>query len=207
MMKIYKLLFFSIFILGVVLFPQRVHANEGKFSIMQSSVDCEGVSVWQSGAYQITGICSGLVYPYHDQLTGYALWVQPDTGGAPVRVASIDRGLISASTNQRFTGMFVTAESSSNPRSPSSYRIVSGNLTLFNFPLPYQNQTNNQGVVQTQAQTGHTVTPTPTMGALSANSIQSPFKTGSIALLVLAGVIVVMVFGIMYFVKSRSSGA
>jgi len=206
MMRIHTLLFFSIFIVGVAMFGQGVSANEGKFSIMQSSVDCEGISVWQSGAYQITGICSGLVYPYHDQLTGYALWVQPDTGGSPVRVTNIDRGILSGPVNTRFTGMFVTAESSVDPRSPSSYRIVTGNLTLFNFPLPYQNQTGNQRVIQTQAQTGNTVTPTSTPNSVSTNSIQSPFKTGPITVLVLAGVIVIAVFGIMHFVRSRSSG-
>jgi len=206
-MKKYIVAFFYVCIIGIVMFPGEVRANEGKFSIVESSVDCEGVSVWKNQAYQITGLCSGLVYPYHDQMTGYALWVVPDTGGSPVRVTNIDRGIISGPTEKRFTGMFVTAESSVDPRSPSSYRIVTGNLTLFNFPLPYQNQTGNQEVAQTQKQTVSAVTPTLTPSLLSTNAIQSPFKTGSIVLLVLAGVIGIVVFGIMYFMRSKSSAA
>jgi hypothetical protein len=192
--KYYQIFITVITVVLIMVMPGKAHANEGRFSLKNSYVDCEGISIWQGSTYQISGKCNGLVYPYHDQLTQYSLWVIPDAGGNPKWISNIDKGLITGNTVNKFTGMFVTAESDSGPQNPSSTQIVSGNLDLYNFPLPYQNQV-NQPDQSNQNQVVSPITPTPAIATSSAFSTfaASRFITFPVLIIVAIAVVIIVI--------------
>lgn len=191
-----KFIWLIVIALGFLMIPYKISANEGNFSLKNNYVDCEGISIWLDNAYEISGKCSGLVYPYHEQLSHYILWIQSDSGGKPIRISGIDQGVFNGTSSVRFTGMFVTVETESVPNNPGSTVIVSGNLSLFNFPLPYQGQ-NNQTVTPNQnvPVVGVTLIPTPSTATSSGKFDISRF---AVLPLVLIGFIVLVIIAIIY---------
>ncbi len=123
-------------ILGLfILTTSVVEAKEGRFSLT-GSASCEGISIWDSSRYQISGRCENLAYPYSEQLDTYILWVRLDDGSEIKRIDTIDRGIIDGSFNTRYNSLFITAEEQSSPKTPSSFEIARGSIESFNFSEP-----------------------------------------------------------------------
>lgn len=115
------------------IFTSQVQAGEGRIKLVDGNVICEGISVWRDNRYQIFGRCSGMTYPYREKLDQYVLWIQPDDGSDPVSINYIDRGVLDGETDKNFTRIFITAEEQSGPSAPSSFRVVEGDLSRFDF--------------------------------------------------------------------------
>ncbi len=110
----------------------NVSAHEGLFVLKNSSVACEGLSIWREGRYRIFGRCAGLVYPYSERVNNYILWVR-DGVGAAKRIGSINLGYFDGQTNDVFTSALVSVEADSSPRQPGEIVIASGDLQPLDF--------------------------------------------------------------------------
>jgi len=112
---------------------QPVYANEGRIVGKNGSVTCEGVSVWDNVSYKIFGRCQGLTYPFAERLDRYSIWVVPEFGGDPKRLGEVNTGLFDVRSDLRFTRVLVSAESSSNPRVPSSVVVMDAAVSAYDF--------------------------------------------------------------------------
>jgi len=129
-MKLYTFLLGFLCICMFCVLP--VSANEGRISGKNGSVSCEGVSVWDSVSYKIFGRCQGLTYPFAEQLDRYSIWVMPESG-TPKRIGEVRSGLFDAHSDVRFSRVLITAESSSNPRVPSSVIVMDAAVSAYDF--------------------------------------------------------------------------
>jgi len=111
----------------------QVSAHEGSVDLTGNGISCKGVSLWQDGAYKVSGRCDGLVYPYETQYNKYVLWGKTSDRGEIVRIAEVDRGYFAGSINNAFDGMYITAEKDGLVRKMSDKQIVSGSVTAFSF--------------------------------------------------------------------------
>lgn len=167
-----------------------VSANEGRIVLRDGAVLCEGNSVWQRDTYRIMGRCGGLIYPYAERLDNYILWVQPQEGGDPVRIAEIDRGFFEGQTDRRFTEVFVTAEEDGLPRTPGATRIASGAIQAFDFPPSERVEQVREAAPQP---TGPTSTPVPeATRAVSGANLRQIGTVVLIAIVIIAGLFVVI---------------
>ena len=123
----------AVFVLGMFVSTPRVFANEGNVDMSGAGVSCKAISLWQSGQYQVTGRCEGLVYPYKTQYDCYMLWAKTQGSGDIVTVAEVTRGYFSGNVANAFSTLFITAETSNNPHRPSAYQVASGAITPFSF--------------------------------------------------------------------------
>jgi len=200
-------------LVGIFAVAKPVSANEGRISLQNSQVSCEGISVWDNSRYKITGRCQGLVYPYHDQVDGYFLWVMPDDQDSPIRIGDIDRGLFDGSTSKQFRSILVTAEISNSPKKPGDIQIISGGLSLFNFPqvnvVPESPKEDILVDNIEREENNASITPTPepvfTTSPESTTSVLAKLQNMPRSyLLIAAGITVAFVFGLIYLVGRRA---
>src|SRR5664279_1662616 len=92
------------------LFVPNVSAHEGAIDLTNAKVSCKGVSLYQDGAYRVSGRCDGLVYPYQTLYNKYVLWGKASVGGSMIRIAEVDRGYFSGNIANAFGTMVITAE-------------------------------------------------------------------------------------------------
>lgn len=187
-------LFVVVIGLFLALGTAKVSAHEGSFILKNASAACEGISVWRSDRYQITGRCAGLVYPYSERQTNYVLWVK--NGDQPThRVANIDLGLFTGSADDVFTQIFVSVESSSSPRQPSDLIIASGYIQ----PFVFKTDTTVTNTVQSLVPSA-LATPTPTLVPAVVASTPSISHQTTLTLAVLIGVILA-IFAAIFIVR------
>lgn len=183
-------------ILAVLFFASAsaspAHANEGRVSVRNGTVVCEGVSIWESDRYRVTGRCQGLVYPFAERLDRYMLWVVPDTGGSPVRIAEVEKGLFTGQTDQRFRSLRITAEEDNAPRAPSTTTVVEGDIARFDFAV---GTATKPSVSAPQASAP---TPTPTLAAAPK---KITFGQNAVTNLVLIGVLAFVILWILFFMR------
>src|SRR3989344_8474407 len=84
-----------------------VSAHEGRLVLKNSTVACEGVSIWRE-KYRIFGRCSGLVYPYQERINQYVLWIIPDGDDTPRRIDNVEGGFFDGQTDRSFSRVFIT---------------------------------------------------------------------------------------------------
>lgn len=183
----------SLVISSLILAGQAV-AKEGTVTLSSNDVKCEGISVWQSSNYKVTGRCQGLVYPFATQFEHYGLWARLANGNT-VRVDDIDRGYFEGSVGGEITDIFITAESSSSPRRPSDKTIALGSVEAFDFgsktvgtvatPAPAASTSPKNGGTMTVQNAAEAVTQ-------SGTSVGSVIGQILKALLVIVGVIIVV---------------
>jgi len=133
--------FFAILVF-VFVFVSRVNANEGVFHVSNKDVVCDGISVWKDDHYRIVGKCYGLKYPFLKKYDRYYLWAESSSKGVVVRVSEVNRGIFDGFANEDFGRILITAESQSNPRKPSSYKVVSGALSDFDSSVSLSTKSN-----------------------------------------------------------------
>ncbi len=202
-----KKLYTALAVLFVSMFvsTSKVSAHEGDITMSGANVSCTAISLWQSGQYQVTGRCDGLVYPYQTQYDRYMLWAKTAGSGDIVPVGEITRGYFQGFVGNAFTTLFVTAETSSNPHRPSSYQVASGSVTPFTFektaaatPAPASTETTNTSTTMTvQQAASSTSTSGSTVGAVVGKIVTS--------LLVIILVIVGVAIGASLIFRSRGS--
>lgn len=182
----------SLFVFFALFSAPAVFANEGRIDVTRGSVSCEGVSIWEGDRYRLVGRCQGLVYPYAERLDTYLLWVRPESSATPMRLREVERGIFDAQTNERFTGIMITAEEENNPRQPGSAVIVSGDIQPYDFRV-----TTNEGTSQPHPTPGVTVTPTPKSATIKGFT----FGTNAVVNIILVIVLVVVVLWILFFMR------
>ncbi len=180
----------ALFVYGLCGLPPAAHATEGRFVLQSGSVSCEGISIWRGGQYQISGRCQGLVYPYAEQITSYALWAASMESGRPAeQIDEIDEGIIEGRSNTRFSRLFITAEGDSVPREPQGIEIASGTVARFEFVRgPAQIQPT--GVAQTS------VTPTPTLAPAARTFDMNRLVSAGPGVIIFIVVILVVIIAI-----------
>lgn len=181
-----------------------VSAHEGSVDLTGNGVSCKGVSLWQDGAYKVSGRCDGLVYPYETMYNKYVLWGKTETRGEMVRIAEIDRGYFAGNITGTFEAMYVTAEKDGLVRKPSSKEIVAGKVTPFSFDK--SQVTSAPATTGTTATTGKSVT-VQNSTATSTTGTTAGTVVGKIvsSLLVIILVIVALVIGASLIFRSRGS--
>lgn len=175
-------------------------AREGSVDLTGNGVSCKGVSLYQDGAYKVSGRCDGLVYPYETMYNKYVLWGKTVGRGEIVRIAEIDRGYFAGSIASAFEAMYVTAESDGLVRKMSDKQIVTGAVIPFSFDkskvttVPATTTTTSPAKTTT-VQSGSTVT--STAGAVVGKIVSS--------LLVIILVVVVLAIGASLLFRNRGS--
>lgn len=177
-------------------------AHEGSVDLTGNGVSCKGVSLYQDGAYKVSGRCDGLVYPYETMYNKYVLWGKTVGRGEIVRIAEIDRGYFAGNIANTFEAMYVTAESDGLVRKMGDKQIVAGAVTPFSFDkskvttLPAQA---GAPATTTTVQSGSTTTAnaTTTAGAVVGKIVSS--------LLVIILVVVVLAIGASLLFRNRGS--
>ncbi len=119
----------ALFIL--ILASNRVSANEGRISIDNGNIQCQGISFLQNGQYTVNGRCHGLVYPYQGFYDYYVMWLYKDGSNDSVKLSDVNKGVFTGKQRDRFSQYVITAETGQSPRTPSSQVVVSGPIIPF----------------------------------------------------------------------------
>lgn len=181
----------------------QVSAHEGSVDLTGNGISCKGVSLWQDGAYKVSGRCDGLVYPYETQYNKYVLWGKTSDRGEIVRIAEVDRGYFAGSINNAFDGMYITAEKDGLVRKMSDKQIVSGSVAAFSFDkskvtaAPAATTTTANSTKTTTVQSGSTSTASTTAGTVVGKILTS--------LLVIILVVVALAIGASLIFRNRGS--
>ena len=126
---------FSI-ILVFIIFSSDVFASEGfiKLENSEASTRCFVQSA-MTGANQFSLVvsCRDLIYPPSEDMIHYGLWAEPLNGGSPAYLGTLGLGRRTAEVKLPFSSLFVTAELSDKPKSPSDRRILFGEVRSIEF--------------------------------------------------------------------------
>lgn len=183
-----------------------VRANEGRVELTGAEIACEGISLWKGRNYRVTGRCDGLVYPYQTQKDHYVLWAKALDNGVLVRVADVETGYFDGSVGERFTDLYLTAESDGLPRRPSSDQVASGKLSGFGFtsgeeagptPAPLAQEETSGGTMTVQKAAESVTASSATVGSVIGKIVRS--------LLVIIGVVIALVIGTSLIFRRRGS--
>lgn len=191
-------------VIGLSVSAGTASAHEGSVDLTGNGVSCKGVSLYQDGAYKVSGRCDGLVYPYETMYNKYVLWGKTVGRGEIVRIAEIDRGYFAGNIANTFEAMYVTAESDGLVRKMGDKQIVAGAVTPFSFDkskvttAPATTTTTNSAKTTT-VQSGSTATAnaTTTAGAVVGKIVSS--------LLIIILVVVVLAIGASLLFRNRGS--
>ncbi|OGM28531.1 hypothetical protein A2801_03750 [Candidatus Woesebacteria bacterium RIFCSPHIGHO2_01_FULL_41_10] len=186
-------------ILGVVAFlfasVSSVSASEGVTelrNIVGEDSRCVAYSVlMENNKFTILLNCRDILYPGGTSILHYVVWTQPIGGGNPLRMGTVGLGKKEFATSKPFSGIFVTKESSSSPKSPQGPVMMQGNVRSSEL---LETRTEDRPVeINTEESTDETQTPSPT-----AEPQRSSLGTrllvigGIVAFLALFGVVLVI---------------
>ncbi len=191
-------------VIGLVMAVTTVSAREGSVDLTGSGVSCKGVSLWQDGAYKVSGRCDGLVYPYETQYNKYVLWGKSVERGEIVRIAEVDRGYFAGSITNAFESMYITAEKDGLVRKMSDKQIVSGSVDAFSFD---KSKVTTAPAATTTTATTKTTTVQSGSTATTATTSTAGAVVGKIltSLLVIILVVVALAIGASLIFRSRGS--
>lgn len=179
-------------------------ANEGLIKLQPvggASASCVAMSVYKDNRYQILGSCRDLRVPFSAEESYYVMW-RVDEQGNWKRLTEVDRGKFSATSDDRFVGLQVTAEKEWSPRKPSEAVVATGSVE----PLPL-NQTKTVVEEKSAGETQVQATPMPTTTKKAATNTKEQTETktsgswlgalgrllGTIFLVLLGGVVVMTI--------------
>lgn len=194
---------FAVISIGFLSLVGSVAAHEGSVDLTSSKVSCKGVSLYQDGAYRVSGRCDGLVYPYETLYNKYVLWGKTDRGEM-VRIAQIEKGYFAGNIANPFSSMFITAEKDGLVRKPSDKQVLSGQVSFFNFD---KSQVTTAATTPTTATTNANKTTTVQNSGTATVSSTAGAVVGKIvtSLLVIILVVVGLVIGASLIFRSRNS--
>lgn len=184
--------------ISLVLSTSSVSAHEGSIDLTSDKVSCKGVSLYQDGAYRVSGRCDGLTYPYETLYNRYVLWGKTSVRGDMVRIAEVDRGYFAGNIDTAFDEMSITAEKDSLVHKPSAIQVVTGEVTPFAFDKSAPTATTAPATTSKST----TVQPSTTSVTSTAGAIVGKIVT---SLLVIILVVVGLVIGASLIFRSRGS--
>ena len=121
-------------LLGVLAFPKALMANEG-IVLMRgagTSGSCFAASVFVDGTYRILATCRDLKTALSPEQNRYVVWSTGENGKTK-RIGEIINGKLSTGTDNKFTELFVTAESDGYGSKPSDNILLTGVVQTINF--------------------------------------------------------------------------
>ncbi len=148
-----KKLFLGLSTLGLLAILARpAMANEGIVLLRGAgaSGSCFAASVFVDGVYRVLGTCRDLKTALSPEQNRYVVWQTGETGKVR-RLGEVINGKLSTTTNDKFTDLFITAESDGYINKPSESVLLAGIVQTINFET---------GEVRPEADV--TVAPTPT---------------------------------------------
>jgi hypothetical protein len=130
-------------ITGIVLSSSLAKASEGVIELENTNGQdsrCFAMSTLndRSTSFNIQIQCQNLTYPIEPQGLYYVLWANPvieneENETKPSRVGELGFGRETFRERRPFTGLFVTKEETRSPRSPSSSRVMEGDVDRISF--------------------------------------------------------------------------
>lgn len=189
--------------IGLIVGTGVVKANEGSLSLVNGSVQCEGVSLWRESVYRVSGRCQGLVYPYETQYEHYVAWAKLENGEV-TKIGEVDRGYFEGNVKEPYKIVVITAEQDGSPRRASTKEVLSGQVDAFTIETAGQ-------ALAPQA------TPAPVENTDATMTVQSdlPATTGVTvgsvigkilkSLLIIIGVIILVAVGASLVFRRRGS--
>jgi len=122
------------FVASVLSLPKTVSANEGLVNLRNDGADgaCFAASVYVDGVYRILATCRDLKIALSPEKNRYVLWVETEEGKNR-RIGEITNGKLSVSVDDKFSKMFVSAETDAYTNKPSEDILLRGDLTPINF--------------------------------------------------------------------------
>lgn len=130
-----------------VVSTKSASASEGTFELRNrvgEDARCVAYSgIMADANYNILLLCQDILYPGGNQtIVNYVVWASPSGGGNPIRLGTVGLGRASFKTKTQFNTLFITIESSSNPRTPSGTVVMQGSVQPNEFlygPAPTPN--------------------------------------------------------------------
>lgn len=102
--------------------------------------------------YRLIVSCRDLVYPVEQGVFEYALWVEPVGGGKARKMGTLGVGKAEFSTNQAFSGLYVTKEGGTGVGEKTQQVVMRGTIR----PITYLERKPTEAVTRTD------ITPSPT---------------------------------------------
>lgn len=131
-MKIKILLTLGVIIALSAFTPENLQASEGTFNIYSTqgqSMRCYASSIQMlDRKYNILVSCRDIIYPAQGEVFSYVVWATPTEGTKPIRLGTLGLGRAFFKTNKAFTSLYVTAEASKTPKSPSVNVVMRGGI-------------------------------------------------------------------------------
>jgi len=155
----------SLFFLIVLVMPKNALASEGTVELRNTIGD--NARCWASSVlmpdqtFKLLVSCRDVIYPGGTDIFNYTVWSNPISGGNPERLGELGVGKVELKTKNAFTGLFVTREKESRPRSPEGTVVMRGNVRDITF---LSSATNAQFEDNELGQPEVTPTPAPRSG-------------------------------------------
>lgn len=128
---------FAVITATAVINPFKVEASEGTFELQNQvgeSARCYATSILMSDQrYRVILSCRDILYPGGTEVFNYVLWGQPNGGGNPFRVGTLQLGKVEFRVSDAFNRLFVTKELDDRPRKPEGTIVMSGNYQRIEF--------------------------------------------------------------------------
>jgi len=188
----------SLLVLGGMILTRPVMANEGVVMMKNPGVSgaCFAASVFVDGTYRVLVTCRDLKMALSPEQNRYVVWLTEEKGKVR-RLGEIVNGKMSASSNTKFTELFVTVETDGYGSKPSDSVLLSGPIQTINFEstefkpgatltaAPTPTPKNNAKITPTVTAVNGTETPTKGIGgALSTIFKIALFGFGTLLLIV-----------------------
>ena len=121
-------------VLGGFVLAKPAMANEGIVLMRGAgqSGSCFAASVFIDGSYRVLVTCRDLKVALSPEQNRYVVWQTADNGNVR-RLGEIDNGKLQSSTDQKFTQLFMTAESDGYGSKPSATVLLTGYVQPINF--------------------------------------------------------------------------
>ncbi|HOX95782.1 MAG TPA: hypothetical protein PLI45_00155 [Candidatus Woesebacteria bacterium] len=148
-------------LLGGVFMVTPAMANEGTAMLKSAGVSgaCYVASVYVDGTYRVLVSCRELKMALSPENYNYLLWVNTEDGKVR-RLGEIENGKLLASTDAKFNGIFVTAETDSYGNKPSQNVLLTGTISPIDFGAGVKNAEITTAPTPTQKKAVTTATPT-----------------------------------------------
>lgn len=172
-------------------------AHEGRFTLKNSDMACEGISLWKDSHYRLVGRCSGLTYPFQERLDNYVLWTKSGTAN-PKKVGSVNLGYFDGYAQEPFDQIILSVEGNGYSNKPGEIVLASGDIQGFNFST-------SNGTPVVVAPIIATPTPTPAVIAknINASTLSTGLKRGAAAIAIIVGVVIA--FAVAMLIVRRSN--
>lgn len=121
-------------VLGGVMIVKPVMANEGTVLMRGAGTSgaCFAASVFVDGTYRVLVTCRDLKIALSPEQNRYVVWLYGEKGSTR-RLGEIVNGKLTASTDEKFTELYVTAEVDGYGNKPSDTILLSGPVQAINF--------------------------------------------------------------------------